>query len=257
MRFSALALVLGLASTLLAFGDATALRERTAGSVTIAGSLDVSAVSPIEPPPSVAEIARRVGSSLPAERITPDRVMTRSGAAPSATRPGVDLEELSLPSVTYEEVEAAMAAYLECADANGYITHPWPGEGLRLTRPFLTIPGTADLEEEEQGEAVRAAHKTLTECQREYLDDALTAWNAQMIPSDEERLEIFAFMERCIQEGGRPGTERPAGMGYSGYTSGPQLDFLIRADQLAMWADCAWALETETGFRAPPPPGGG
>jgi hypothetical protein len=168
------------------------------------------------------------------------------------------VERPIVPSVTYEEVEAAIGAHLACADANGYVTHPWPGEGLRLTRPFLTIPGTADLEDEEQGEAVRTAHKTLTECQREYLDDALTAWNAQMVPSDEERLEIHAFMKQCVAEGGRPGTERPAGMGYSGgFTSGPQLDFLIRADQLAMWADCAWALETETGFRAPGPPGGG
>jgi hypothetical protein len=168
------------------------------------------------------------------------------------------IEAASLPTVTYEEVEGAIAAYLICAEENGYIPHPWPGEGLRLTRPFLTIPDTAGLEEEEQGEAVRAAHKTLTECRRQYLSDAQTAWNAQMEPTDEERLEIFAFMRQCVAEGGRPGTERPAGMGYSGgYTSGPQLDYLIRADQLAMWADCAWALETETGFRAPPPPGGG
>jgi hypothetical protein len=184
--------------------------------------------------------------------------MTRSGAAPPATRPDVNLEELSLPTVTYEEVEAAIDAYLQCAEANGYIIHPWPGEGLRLTRPFLTIPNTADLDDEEQGEAVRQAHRTLTECRRQYLSDAQTAWNAQMEPTEAERLEIFAFMKQCIAEGGRPGTERPAGMGYSGgYISGPQLDFLIRADQLAMWADCAWALETEAGFRAPPPPGGG
>jgi hypothetical protein len=150
-----------------------------------------------------------------------------------------------------------MGAYLGCADANGYITHPWPGEGLRLTRPFLTIPGTADLDEEEQGEAVRQAHKTLTECQREYLSDALTAWNAQMEPTETERLEVFAFMRRCLAEGGRPGTERPGGLGYATYSSGPQLDFLIRRDQLVSWGDCAWALETETGFRAPRPPGGG
>jgi hypothetical protein len=254
MRLSALALVLGLASTLLAFGDATALRERSARTVTIAGSLDVSAVSPTEPSPKVAEIARRVGSGLPAERITPGGVMTRSGAAPPATRPDVNLEELSLPTVTYEEVEAAIDAYLQCAEANGYIIHPWPGEGLRLTRPFLTIPNTADLDEEAQGEAVRAAHKTLSECQREYLSDALTAWNAQTFPSDEELLEIHAFMERCIAEGGRPGTDRPGGMAHRGYTNGPQMDFLIRGDQRAMWGDCAWALETETGFRAPRPP---
>jgi hypothetical protein len=225
MRIHILATTVGLTSAVLAIGVATAMRG---------------------------------ASSIPAEPITPDQVLTRSGASQQAPQLPDALEEISLPKVTYEEVEAAMAAYLECADANGYIIHPWPGEGLRLTRPFLTIPDTADLEEEEQGEAVRAAHKTLTECRRQYLSEAQTAWNAQMEPTDEERLEIFAFMRQCVAEGGRPGTERPAGMGYSGgYTSGPQLDYLIRADQLAMWADCAWALETETGFRAPPPPGGG
>jgi hypothetical protein len=161
------------------------------------------------------------------------------------------IEAASLPTVTYEEVEGAIAAYLICAEENGYIPHPWPGEGLRLTRPVVEIPNTADLEDEEQGEAVQAAHKTLTECQREHLDDALTAWNAQMEPTEAERLEVFEFMRSCVAAGGRPGTERPGGLGFATYISGPQLDFTIRGDQLQMWGDCAWALEAATGFRAP------
>ena len=219
MRVRILAIMVGLTSAVLAFGAAAAIRG---------------------------------GNGVPDEPVTPREVVSRSGSGSAAVSEAG--EELSLPTVTYEEVEAAIDAYLECADQNGYIIHPWPGEGLRLTRPFLTIPGTADLEEEEQGEAVRQAHKTLSECQREYLSDALTAWNAQTFPSDEELLEIHAFMERCIAEGGRPGTDRPGGMAYRGYTNGPQMDFLIRGDQRAMWGDCAWALETETGFRAPRPP---
>jgi hypothetical protein len=231
LRPSLIATAIVVAWALLALGGVHALMSRESG-------------------PHELESARaRAMGDTDGFAITPRQVPTRSGVSILHAAVGP-----VLPAVSYEEVEEAIGEYLTCAEENGYIPHPWPGEGLRLTRPIVEIPNTADLANDEQGLAVGAAHKTLTECQREHMDDALTAWNVQVEPSEAERLQVFEFMRRCVTEGGRPGTERPGGLGYATYPSGPQLDFTIRGDQLRMWGDCAWALEAETGFRAPLPP---
>lgn len=153
--------------------------------------------------------------------------------------------------VTSEELDAAEAAYADCAEGAGLTAHVFPGEGLRRPRLAFLVN---DVDGVPDADTVRQANRALADCAARHLDDVSSAWaRQQQQPSAQDIADVYARMEACLANNEAPGTpvlgQKQAYL-FARYGRG---SIVVSDSQLDLYVACALAVEAETGHLAPPP----
>lgn len=168
-----------------------------------------------------------------------------TGTRTAVAQPPVEQVQAALDDgrVSYDELEAAAEATRQCFIANGVTPHFTPGEGLRRTKIGWEVPAG------DSGKPAAEVMAAVGQCRVTHYDDISSAYLAQDGPPSAAAVDAaFDYMEACIASGGRPEFAN-INFGSAGYRTTRILQ--VTPDQGAAYAQCAVALETETGMMAP------
>jgi hypothetical protein len=168
-----------------------------------------------------------------------------TGRAEAETHPAAREE---LPAAL-SALNEATVAYSACAQAKGYTPHLRQGAGLRPGEvTFSREPSEGETAEDLAARAREdlpgcAEGTALQERQRAYL-------SAIREPDRATRQTYFDILESCVAEGGVPGVQA-LWMAYDGVAANDEI--AVSAAERELYAQCALALQEETGWRAPAP----
>jgi hypothetical protein len=126
------------------------------------------------------------------ERVAASQQHQRSGAGAVA--------EPRTSRVTLEELEAAIQAYLECGAAAGFTPRSVPGDGLRPTAPYFSIPDDDGVPD---SDTVARANAIISECLATHLLEVETAWREQFT-GDEAVAAAHTLLTECMNAAGAP-----------------------------------------------------
>jgi hypothetical protein len=149
---------------------------------------------------------------------------------------------------TAAELSAAWRAYADCAVKGGLIElETLPEKGLRPAYIVIGVPASSsgDSAALERGNEVAAA------CRCEHLS-SLEQLQAMRIPTEEEALALYDFLEACVASD-EP-VDEVAVSTFTIYPTAPAgRDLKVSPESLRRYTWCAAEAEARTGFLSPPP----
>lgn len=160
---------------------------------------------------------------------------------------------LSDGSVTFEEVEQAIALTVACVEDRGYSVETIPAAGLRHT-DYRVFAGDADGVPD--SETVGAAQRDAADCSAEFLTPVTDARTAQEDePSTQQLSSLYDWLEECVESGGVGGRELPSSGTFRLYENAPERSIVVSEEEFETYAGCASQAEEDLGLQAPPPDG--
>lgn len=157
------------------------------------------------------------------------------------------------PLVTYEDVEAAIQAVLDCGEDGGLVPRPVPGEGLRRTQIGFFVPDSDGIPDEE---TVAQANELIDACRTTYLSEIEEAWLSQQAePSPDDIQALTSFLSECMASPAQLVTGTPTGntVLFGAYAVDPEATFTIEEQEFETYAACSLAAHSQFGLLAPPP----
>lgn len=148
------------------------------------------------------------------------------------------------------EYNHAIARYITCAEEAGWRRHSAVGSSPGPAMSVLTYPDPNG----PNRDTLARAKASLDDCFATHLETIQSAWSASRPrPTRVELGDLYAALEQCVRDGGRPGVELPAFGAYAVYRDAPAPHIRISNTEVLAYRQCAVAIEHATGLIAPPP----